>query len=137
MNRAEFQNLSRTRIKETEALLDRGLYGGAYYLAGYAVECALKACIAKLTKEHDFPDKRVVDKSWTHDLTELIKVAGLEKEREEKGRRDKEFGLRWGVVKDWSEDSRYRSVGEKEARQLYAAIIDPVHGVLPWLEQHW
>jgi HEPN domain-containing protein len=30
-------------------LLEAGLYAGAYYLAGYAVECALKACIAKKT----------------------------------------------------------------------------------------
>ncbi len=137
MNRADFQTLSGIRIKEAKALLDRGLYDGAYYLAGYAVECALKACIVKLTREHDFPDKDVVNKSWTHNLIQLVEVAGLEKERKEKASADKEFEIRWGLVKDWSEDSRYRKVGEKEAGQLYEAISDPKHGVLPWLEQHW
>jgi len=94
VNRADFQKLSRLRIKEAKALLDGGLYSGAYYLAGYAVECALKACIAKLTKEHDFPDREVVNKSWSHRLSQLVEVAGLEKERNEKARLDKEFELR-------------------------------------------
>jgi len=39
-------------------LLRLGLFDGAYYLAGYAVECALKACIAKGTQRFEFPDKR-------------------------------------------------------------------------------
>jgi HEPN domain-containing protein len=137
VNRLDFQRLSRIRIKEAKALLDQGLYDGGYYLAGYAVECALKACIAKLTREHDFPDKDVVNKSWTHNLTQLVEVAGLEKERKEKAGQDKEFELRWGLVKDWSDDSRYRSVGPKEATQLYEAIVDPACGVLQWLEQRW
>jgi hypothetical protein len=49
MNRAEFQKLSDLRLHESKALLTAGLPQGAYYLAGYAVECALKACIAKRT----------------------------------------------------------------------------------------
>jgi hypothetical protein len=39
-----------------------------YYLAGYPVEFALKACIAKSTERHDFPDKRRANQShngWT------------------------------------------------------------------------
>ena len=44
---------------------------GAYYLAGYAIECALKACIAKATRRYDFPDRKKVDASHTHDLREL------------------------------------------------------------------
>jgi HEPN domain-containing protein len=137
VNRVDFQNLSRVRIKEANALLGQKLYCGAYYLAGYAVECALKACIANLTKEDDFPDKEVVNKSWTHSLTQLVEVAGLEKEREEKARQDSEFELRWGLVKDWREDSRYRTVGEKDAKEFYEAIVNPEHGVLQWLEQRW
>jgi HEPN domain-containing protein len=49
MNRADLQQLAELRITEAKVLLDNGFYAGAYYLAGYAVECALKACIAKLT----------------------------------------------------------------------------------------
>jgi HEPN domain-containing protein len=47
MNRSDFHRLTEIRIKEAKVLLDRKCYEGAYYLAGYAVECALKACIAK------------------------------------------------------------------------------------------
>ena len=55
MDRRDLQALSRIRINEAKGLLSLGLHDGAYYLAGYAVECALKACIAKETKRHEFP----------------------------------------------------------------------------------
>lgn len=57
MNRADLQNLAELRINEAKLLLDRGFYQGAYYVAGYAIECALKACIAKKTQQFDFPEK--------------------------------------------------------------------------------
>jgi HEPN domain-containing protein len=40
MNRADFQKLAELRIREAKVLLDSKHYEGAYYLAGYAVECA-------------------------------------------------------------------------------------------------
>jgi HEPN domain-containing protein len=61
MNRTEFQSLAEVRIREAKALLDAGLWDGAYYLAGYAVECALKACIAKRTRAEDFPPREARD----------------------------------------------------------------------------
>jgi hypothetical protein len=45
VNRAEFQKLADLRAREAGVLLAARCYDGAYYLAGYAVECALKACI--------------------------------------------------------------------------------------------
>ncbi len=39
----DFQSFSRIRVNEAKALLHLKHYSGAYYLAGYAVECALKA----------------------------------------------------------------------------------------------
>jgi HEPN domain-containing protein len=77
MNRADLQQLADLRIKEARILLDGASYSGAYYPAGYAIECALKACIAKPTKEHDFPDKDFVNRSWTHDLEKLLILAEL------------------------------------------------------------
>ena len=47
MNRTDLQQPALTRLAEAKALLAAGFPAGAYYLAGYAVECALKACIAK------------------------------------------------------------------------------------------
>ena len=77
MNRLDFQRLSKIRLREAKALLDRRGYDGAYYLGGYAVECALKACIARKTKRYEFPDKKVMERIYSHKLTELLEVAGL------------------------------------------------------------
>jgi hypothetical protein len=57
MNRNDFQQLADVRIDEALALLGQGKFDGAYYLAGYAVECGLKACIARLTSQDDYPPK--------------------------------------------------------------------------------
>jgi hypothetical protein len=60
MNRNELQKISRLRVKEAKVLLDNGYAPGAYCLMGYAVECVLKACIAKKTKRYDCPDHKQV-----------------------------------------------------------------------------
>ncbi len=118
-------------------MLDSGHHAGAYYLAGYVVECALKACIAKETKRHDFPDKNKVNASWTHQLTRLVDRAGLSASLDAESKSDPKFGLRWGVVKEWTEESRYITVSEQQARDLLTAITDSRHGVLRWLRRYW
>jgi HEPN domain-containing protein len=124
-------------MKEARALLKLGLYDGAYYLAGYAVECALKACIAKRTQRYQFPDKKIVDKSYTHDLTQLLQTTGLQSEHSREMETDDRFALNWAVVKQWSEARRYElGIGWK-AQVLYDAIADRKHGVLRWLRRHW
>ncbi len=75
MNRADLQKLSNIRIREAKILFSAGEYSGAYYLAGYAVECALKACIAKSVQRYDFPDKSLAQKSFVHDLGDLLRLA--------------------------------------------------------------
>lgn len=54
MNRATFQRISELRRSDAKALLTAGHYPEAYYLVGYAVECALKACVAKQVQRYDF-----------------------------------------------------------------------------------
>jgi HEPN domain-containing protein len=76
-SRNDFQRLAELRLIEARFLLDAGFSDGAYYLAGYAVECALKACIAKGTHQYDFPDKKLVEKSYTHDVEKLLDAAGM------------------------------------------------------------
>jgi HEPN domain-containing protein len=53
MNRTDFQELAEERLEDARPLLDAGRFSGAYYLAGYAVECALQACIARLTNQEE------------------------------------------------------------------------------------
>jgi hypothetical protein len=113
------------------------MHDGAYYLAGYCVECALKACIAKMTQRHDFPDKRKADSSYTHSVEKLLKVAELEEARAEEARRDAAFRDNWDRVQWWSEQSRYSTTSAEAARGLIEAVSDRNHGVLRWLEQYW
>ncbi|HWY48146.1 MAG TPA: hypothetical protein VNX70_12225 [Bryobacteraceae bacterium] len=42
MNRNDFQQLAENHLRHAKALLDAELYSGAYYICGYAVECALR-----------------------------------------------------------------------------------------------
>src|SRR5258708_39132344 len=74
----------------------------------YALECALKACIAKGTQRHEFPDKGKVVASYSHNSADLVKLTGLEDTRRERARQDEEFRTKWEVVQKWSKQSRYR-----------------------------
>jgi len=136
MNRADLQKLAELRIKEAIVLLNNDCYEGAYYLAGYAVECALKACIAKKTQEHDFPDRKLVNQSYTHNLLELIRAAGLDLDKKMKS--SGMFSDYWAVVKDWSEEVRYdTSVNDKKANNMIEAITSEKDGVMTWLKKWW
>lgn len=137
MKRSDFQRLSTVRIKESQVLLDRRLYSGAYYLAGYSVECALKACIAKKTVRYDFPDRKLAERAWVHNLEDLIGTAGLTKNLEDEMRQNPSLERYWSTVKKWKEDSRYRSVGKSEANDLFEAITGDPNGVLLWLKKFW
>lgn len=138
MNRSDLQKLARMRIKEAKVLLDGGCFEGAYYLAGYAVECALKACIAKRTRRYDFPDKKVANDVYCHELTRLLGFAGLAPEMNREENANSAVWVNWGVVKDWSETKRYEaSVSANDARDLYAAIAGRRNGVLQWLRNWW
>jgi len=136
VNRQDLQNLALARLEEVELLLNNHKYSGAYYLSGYVIECALKACIAKQTQEFDFPDKKTVMDSYTHDLEKLVKVAKLDKELKSL-LNDANFSLRWLEVRDWSEESHYQTHNRQKALDIYSAITDPTHGVLQWLQQHY
>jgi len=51
-------------------------------LAGYAVECALKACIAKLTQQHDFPpERKFIEDCYSHEIDKLLRASGLTAQR--------------------------------------------------------
>ena len=136
MTRRDFQRLAELRVAEAGALVRSRKEIGAYYLAGYAVECALKACIAKATRRHEFPPKNeYVRKVYSHDLEELLRLAGLEKQLEADSKADPILAVNWGVVKNWNEESRYTNSGLR-GRDLYAAINGP-NGVLLWIKQRW
>ncbi len=139
MNRADFQRIATLRIKEAKTLLDNNCFEGAYYLSDYAVECALKACIAKQSKRYDFPPKeKVIREYYSHSLQNLIRHAGLTTNLDDEINSNSSFALNWAVVKDWSEESRYQTFfAYQSARDIYSAVANRKNGVLPWLRKRW
>jgi hypothetical protein len=133
----DLQRLAKERIGDAKALLATRRWSGAYYLAGYAVECALKACIAKLMKSEEFPDRNFAEKCWTHHLPQLVILAGLKSAFDLALKADPDLRNSWDTVKDWNESSRYGRVPKSDAEELYEAITDKKHGVFSWLIQHW
>jgi len=137
VNRRDLQNLAHLRLREAQSLFRWRHYSGAYYLAGYAVECALKACIAKQTRRYDFPDKKTTNASYTHDLGGLTIAAKLNAAFLQRSSRDKLFEANWSLIKTWSEESRYRTTNKADCSAFLDAIMEEQHGVLPWLKQLW
>lgn len=137
MNRAELQQLAEERVRDADALLKAGQWSGAYYLSGYAVECGLKACIAKLTSMFDFPDKDRAQRCFTHNVDSLIRIAGLELQRKIEVNWNAAFARNWLLIKDWDEQARYQLWTESQARKLFAAVADTTNGVLQWIKGRW
>ena len=135
MNRTDLQNLAEERIGDAEALFTSNRYGAAYYLVGYAVECGLKACSAKLTKVEDFYDKKLASNIFKHDLEELANYARLD--MKQLGTVDLAFAANWAQAKDWSEESRYEAHTRQEAEQMIQAVQEPTHGVMQCIRRYW
>lgn len=111
---------------------------GAYYLAGLGIECGLKACVAKHTKRYEFPDKKRAEKGYTHDLSKLVELAGLQSALEAALKASGAFDTNWAVVKDWTVEVRYqRDVPISRARDYLRAVKDGKTGVQQWIRKHW
>jgi hypothetical protein len=138
VNRTDFQQLAENRLVDVAALLAAGRWACAYYVAGYAVECGLKACIARKTQAEDFPPKvKIVQDYYTHELEKLVTAGGLKPDLDTATAADATLSGYWGIVKDWNEGSRYETKGQVEAEALYEAIVEQNHGVMGWIRQHW
>jgi HEPN domain-containing protein len=134
--RRDFKALADLRAEEARILLAKGKRQGAYYLAGYAVECALKACIAKKTKRFEFPPKADhVRKLYRHGLNELLNLAGLDVQLRKDMAVNKAFEANWSTVKDWTAESRYRTSG-LNGKDMYNAVTG-ADGVLAWIKLRW
>ena len=136
MTRADFKKLALTRLADAKSLLRSRRYGAAYYVAGYAVECALKASLARKTRRYEFPPKpgEVSKSYYTHDLQKLAQASDLAGKLEGGSPKLQRY---WSIVKDWGEDSRYDADAGKKARDILKAIDDPADGVLECIKQYW
>jgi HEPN domain-containing protein len=135
-DRATFQQLAELRLAEARLLLENGLASGAYYLAGYAIECALKAIIATDFRADEIPDLKYVRDIHTHDLSALLRFAELEEQLDAEKKNNPELYDCWTTVKTWSETARYKVWTEADA----SAILDAIgrdKGLLQWLRNRW
>jgi hypothetical protein len=136
LTRKDFQRLAELRAREAAALLRTRNPIGSYYLSGYAVECALKACIAKQTRRHEFPlSVKYVNSVYTHRLEKLLELADLDQQLRQDMRTNTVLARNWAIVRDWSEESRYVTSG-LNGRDLHTALIGP-DGVFSWIKQRW
>jgi HEPN domain-containing protein len=110
------------RLDEAEFLRTKGERTlGAIYLAGYAVECVLKALILSLFGEHEQP--AVMQRfrgAWAHDYGELKSLyrksggAGF----------PREVAQAFALVDDWGTDLRYSPRAEYpgDASEFFGAV---------------
>jgi HEPN domain-containing protein len=140
VNRLYWQQLAERWLKDAKVLLDNRRWSAAYYLAGYAVECGLKACVLArvvAAPEVIFENRRFSENCWTHSILDLVKLAGLEATRAADAAANPVLEKNWLVVKDWSEKDRYQATPQRKAKKLYAAITDKPYGVMQWIRSRW
>jgi hypothetical protein len=140
---ADFWNLAEERLKDAEGLLGIGRWSCAYYVADYAVECALKAFIVRDAERTGsvFDDKKLagqlLDSFFVHDLEKLFKTANLEADFGAARRANPGLDRSWTIVKVWKETSRYQLKGQPEAEAIVQAINHDPDGVVKWIRGRW
>lgn len=132
-DRATFQQLAEARLAEAGLLLSNGFPSGAYYLAGYAIECALKAIVAAQFRANEIPDRRLVERVYVHDLGKLLSLAGLEDELEAEMSANPDLHGKWTTILKWSERARYEIWTQDSASAILNAVGGD-EGLLRWLQ---
>ena len=140
MTKQDWRDLAEARLIDAGILLQNQRWSAVYYLAGYAVECGLKACVVDFVEKNPgiiYEERGFSSACWTHNLVELIGVAGLAGICDADGIANPAFGQNWAVAIEWNETSRYVLVPEHHARELFHAISHPQDGVMKWIRDHW
>ena len=137
MRRSVLQAIAQAKLDDAVFLLQNARYSNAYYLAGYAAEIGLKACIAKQITSETIPDRNFVNDIYKHGLKNLIGVAGLSAALKEKETTDEAFATNWGIVAAWIPETRYDSVDNYSAQLMIQALCEKKSGVFEWIKTLW
>lgn len=120
----DLRAIARARLRDAQVLLRARRFDGAYYLAGYAIELALKTRICRTLKWRGFPESASEFKGLqslrTHDLEVLLTFSGVE------ARVKAQCSTEWNVVVKWNPDRRYQAIGEAtrlEAANMVTSVI--------------
>lgn len=136
-SRVMFQSLAKERLSDAKLLYSGGNYSGAYYLAGYVVECALKAAICRKIIRHTLPEKKILNDVYQHDLDKLMVMSGLTPEFNSQKLASPGLEFNWNIIKDWRETTRYQRIKKAMARDLINAVGDGEDSFLGWVQHVW
>jgi hypothetical protein len=135
--RSDLQAFAQAKIDDATLLLANRRFSNAYFLAGYAVELGLKACIAAQISAETLPDTAFIKGILSHGFPQLIGLAGLAGALKNEQDRDANFATNWAIAAQWGPDARYQAFDPMSAQLLVLAISDPYSGVLQWIKTHW
>ncbi|MCF2488138.1 hypothetical protein [Dyadobacter sp. CY347] len=140
----QLKKLAHERISEAEILLSNSKREGVFYLAGYAIEFALKAviCVRLDVEMYDQSGKsnqkeispKVYSAFFTHNLKDLLILSGLKHQLEKELRIDPNFASAWSEVSLWNEQRRYDS-GCTE--QVANGFYNDAKTLLAWISNYW
>lgn len=143
----EIWQLAWQRLNEASILSTSKMYDGAFYLAGYSVELALKARIvqrmgipnlfADMSHEQNIEGINEIRRAVkTHNLFTLLILGGLKEEFDREKARNttvtQTISLLFGA---WSESARYKPCGffsETDVTRLVSLLKDET-GLLIWI----
>jgi hypothetical protein len=102
----------------------------AYFHAGFAVECALKAYIMSKGRLNGWPDRDSRPELYTHDLRKLVGIAGIQLSTTDP------IGPSWKVVLDWDRNQAYdpNPMPRRVARSMVEATFGQ-KGVVTWIRE--
>ncbi len=135
--RTDLRANAQAKLDDAITLSQKGGFSNAYYLAGYAVEIGLKACIAAKFVAEVIPDKTFVNDIYVHNLTKLVGLADLSQQLKEAQEKDQKFAENWALVVQWDESKRYVTTDANTAQTTIEAITDPISGVFAWIKVYW
>jgi HEPN domain-containing protein len=137
VSRSDLQELASSKLSDAKLLLRWRRYASAYYLAGYAVEFALKAVISRQVEHNVLPDSKFIRDVYQHDLNRLVNLAKLRVEFDTARRASVHLNANWAIVSEWNVESRYELVDSARSTSMVKAVSERSSGVFRWLQQHW
>jgi hypothetical protein len=122
-------------LLDARTLLGAQRYAGAYHAGGVALECALKARIARFIEAEEFPDLKLAREAWDHDPRKLLALGDLLRLMRAA---PPSVQTNWATMKDWTVESRYtHTVNPATVAAFVDALDHPTDGVITWLRNHF
>ncbi len=141
-DKAQLKKLAISRLRAAKILLNKGDPDGAYYIAGYVLELALKAVICKNLNLPNYPDtgnkttpRDVSEIFRTHNHDILLTLSGLASELSLSNAPTRLFE-NWSELTAWKPGERYEPVGSHnpaQVQRMIDALEEKPYGVLIWI----